>query len=65
MVEALAGGRLASSKELRAELKEKGEVIAPLEEQVDETARVVTADQQVVVGEATVKAWEKTFAPKT
>jgi outer membrane protein assembly factor BamB len=53
----------ADFQALRTELKGNDDVIVPLEQQVNETARVVTANQQLVVTTATVRAWQKTFAP--
>jgi outer membrane protein assembly factor BamB len=52
----------ADFQKLRTELKENQDVIAPLEQQVNETARVVTANQQLVVTAATVLAWQKALA---
>jgi outer membrane protein assembly factor BamB len=53
----------ADFRVLRAELKEKADVIDPLVDQVNETARVVKENQQIVVRAATVRAWQKVFAP--
>jgi outer membrane protein assembly factor BamB len=51
----------ADFQELRAHLGDKADVLDPLVAQVDESARVVKADQQLVVQESTARAWQKSL----